>query len=534
MRWVLRVRSLSRNRLLIIACLFKALVILWLLERPNDPIGAYEMYLKNKTEGASLLRHAFPSRALCDPHYSATHAIVTAISGSHMVALQWFIVRASLYAPCETLIIYDLGLELRHLTWLQGIKRYDAPLLVRPFHYARYPDYFDVRKSAGEYAWKPVIVEEVLQEFEYTIWMDSGTFLDRTLEKLYRILTTDGFYSTQSGATMREWTHPKALEYFGVPENAPFLEEHPCFACFLGFYRPLSLRSLVTPWAQCARIRSCIAPLGSHIYNHRQDQAALSILVFLSNNSFGCGVHGESNSLVVDNMAILQVDNAFRYWPPFSPGGFFRMPIPMTLSGVKAHFCSSPVCKQPGFHLVDILRFLLVQHCSHVARPHFLHIGRLPFPHELQMKAVMGENSTMTGLTTDIEWLNLGLLPLPPTVVHIDTETTHGDVRLGDTVTEHMMGCCGALVLSQRTSRSEPQGNVAAPQLQAAWRSQLDWARKLVTDKVSGEFSYVSLLVPGTWTRTTEHTSSFLLTVVSSLPLDHFFRLEGVTLLNSS
>ena len=35
---------------------------------------------------------------------------------------------------------------------------------------------------------------------------------------------------------------------------------------------------LVEPWVRCARVEACIAPPGSNRRNHRQDQAALTVL----------------------------------------------------------------------------------------------------------------------------------------------------------------------------------------------------------------------------------------------------------------
>ena len=35
---------------------------------------------------------------------------------------------------------------------------------------------------------------------------------------------------------------------------------------------------IVEPWVRCARVEACIAPPGSNRRNHRQDQAALTVL----------------------------------------------------------------------------------------------------------------------------------------------------------------------------------------------------------------------------------------------------------------
>jgi hypothetical protein len=50
--------------------------------------------------------------------------------------------------------------------------------------------------------------------------------------------------------------------------------------------QPEALR-LLHSWLACARHVECIAPAGSHRGNHRQDQAALSVLVLLSRERLG-------------------------------------------------------------------------------------------------------------------------------------------------------------------------------------------------------------------------------------------------------
>jgi hypothetical protein len=49
---------------------------------------------------------------------------------------------------------------------------------------------------------------------------------------------------------------------------------------------------LARPWYECALTRQCIAPDGSNRRNHRQDQAALTVLAYLSGDSC-TGIHGD-------------------------------------------------------------------------------------------------------------------------------------------------------------------------------------------------------------------------------------------------
>lgn len=52
-----------------------------------------------------------------------------------------------------------------------------------------------------------------------------------------------------------------------------------------------AMTRVVRPWFHCSRTRACIAPLGSSRDNHRQDQSALTALIWT--NGFKCEVTSE-------------------------------------------------------------------------------------------------------------------------------------------------------------------------------------------------------------------------------------------------
>lgn len=59
------------------------------------------------------------------------------------------------------------------------------------------------------------------------------------------------------------------------------MSERPmCDAARVGIkYGTYGYYTIALPWAKCASIRECIAPIGTDRKNHRQDQAALSCLI---------------------------------------------------------------------------------------------------------------------------------------------------------------------------------------------------------------------------------------------------------------
>lgn len=48
---------------------------------------------------------------------------------------------------------------------------------LRRFRYSAHPSYFNISEHAGQYAWKPVIIKTVVDEFGRALWVDSGNRL---------------------------------------------------------------------------------------------------------------------------------------------------------------------------------------------------------------------------------------------------------------------------------------------------------------------------------------------------------------------
>jgi hypothetical protein len=156
------------------------------------------------------------------------------------------------------------------------------------------------------------------------MWVDSGNLAMGRLDVqiLKDLIGATGFYSPKSPQTPWHWVHPGTFAHFGMRKccadpaiskrrpccccattatkcdpcneqssldhtNASFwLQKTMCNGALVGFQRDTpGYTSVLVPWVACALNRSCIAPLGpggpSHRGNHRQDQAALTMLSHL-------------------------------------------------------------------------------------------------------------------------------------------------------------------------------------------------------------------------------------------------------------
>lgn len=205
--------------------------------------------------------------------------IITGADSTHYKSLNQFLSSLYTHEPVVSVVVVDLG-----LTQLQKQCIRDRfPLAeFRLFDYSKYPDYFNIKVNAGEYAWKPVIFREILNEFKCSVcWMDAGNIITKPLFYIRRITQKIGMYSPYSSGCISDWTHPKTLKYLNVP-NVLFNKPNLNGACIAVDYQNSKARNIVNQWGICAMERDCIAPAGSNKSNHRQDQAVLSVLAHQS------------------------------------------------------------------------------------------------------------------------------------------------------------------------------------------------------------------------------------------------------------
>ena len=160
--------------------------------------------------------------------------VVTAASSNHFGALRQML--ESLRRLGARVECYDIGLtadEARALPRWPGF-------FYHPFDYAAYPAYLNAAVNAGEYAWKPVIVADVIDrahaagDASDVLWADAGCFFHALHPVAERIKNSSGLWVRTSAGVMREWTHPLMFEYLGVDPGA-YGERRNADATLVGF-----------------------------------------------------------------------------------------------------------------------------------------------------------------------------------------------------------------------------------------------------------------------------------------------------------
>lgn len=202
--------------------------------------------------------------------------LITGCSSNHYKSLLQFINSFKKYENEIKLIIYDLGLSQSELLFLRNSFNYE----VNCFNYSKYPPFVNIKINAGEYAWKPILINEVFEKNRNSIiiWMDSGNLFQSDLNDLVCTIKNNKIYSPSSSGTIKDWTHPKTLKFMKFDDNFSLRNRNG--AC-VGFDCTTDwVEELIKEWTGCSLIKECIAPDGSSRKNHRQDQSLLTILYY--------------------------------------------------------------------------------------------------------------------------------------------------------------------------------------------------------------------------------------------------------------
>lgn len=145
-----------------------------------------------------------------------TLVIVTGADSSHFKSLVQLLISVLEHESQCIVVVYDLGLSAGQRGTLY--ERFPG-VIHRTFDYTQYPAYFNIQIRAGEYAWKPIIIHEVMMEFACSVcWMDAGNILTERLYWIRKIINAIGIYSPRSAGTLRDWTHPSTLRFLKVSE----------------------------------------------------------------------------------------------------------------------------------------------------------------------------------------------------------------------------------------------------------------------------------------------------------------------------
>ena len=231
----------------------------------------------------------------CEDFLICRLVVLTAISSNHFQEVKDMIASVQINLPYTRLIAYDLGLNIGDKTQLSKFCNVE----VRPFDFSKYPHYL---KNLNTYAWKPMIMSEIIKEYEVVIYGDASLRIRRPpSERLIPLLLEFPFVSGPNHPfPITALTHDSTLKFLGLNMSriiaAKEMNGTIPATSFGAWFTSVIREKWMKRWLDCAMNVECIAPPGTSISGckydhlkisdgayigcHRFDQSALNIILY--------------------------------------------------------------------------------------------------------------------------------------------------------------------------------------------------------------------------------------------------------------
>ena len=199
---------------------------------------------------------------------------VSATDSSHIRSALNMIKSIRKHYLTESIIVYDLGIEDGDSVAKVEFDGLDVDL--QKFAFDKYPKHFRMSHLNGSYAWKSVIINEVMSysDGEMVIWMDAGNLCHKKFWLEARVARIYGIFCNTAKGTVNNWTHQSTLDALNVKRRLKMFS-----AAFIAIHKTEKSIKLVQKWKDYSMIEHVIAPEGVNLKSHRFDQSILSILI---------------------------------------------------------------------------------------------------------------------------------------------------------------------------------------------------------------------------------------------------------------
>ncbi|CAH1779242.1 unnamed protein product, partial [Owenia fusiformis] len=203
--------------------------------------------------------------------------IVTAANNAYFTGLKEFVASVHFWDPNTTIIVYDLGLQPQQKKEAESWCNVQVNPLPESI-----PDHIR-NESRKRYTWKPLILQDAVTKYGAIFYSDAGSVIRGPLEPIKKLIIADGHFFVQGqDMDMTKLLHEGMCRYFKV--NKKMLKGKYSFAGNTqGYVRGgLAEKHILHPLVKCAISPECITPPGSSLKNHRFDQSALSVIIYMS------------------------------------------------------------------------------------------------------------------------------------------------------------------------------------------------------------------------------------------------------------
>lgn len=192
------------------------------------------------------------------------------------------------YFVNDLILIYDL--DLSSSEQLKIKKQCNSSCSLKMFKADKYPKHLVESKMK---AYKPIIIQEVLNEFGALIWIEPpNVFISNNIDRYLNKSKETGILTWPRSEPVTQMSHPLMFKYFGK-KASDFHFIHMIDTTQFILYNNKNIHArLMLPWVKCALKEECIAPSGSK-YNgcdftrrptflysgcHRYEMSAFSVI----------------------------------------------------------------------------------------------------------------------------------------------------------------------------------------------------------------------------------------------------------------
>lgn len=181
------------------------------------------------------------------------------------------------YFPKNIFIIYDLGMTP---SMIEKILR-NCKCSIRSLH-VNYRKHFPHLDNLKNYAWKPLVIADVMKYYEQIMYIDASIrFKSTDASDLIDKSSQTGVVASYIGFRLPCFTHPNAFKWFGETSES-YDQVGTIEGNFIIFNRNFLTALILKAWVTCALDESCIAPKGARLKGccgcHRFDQSVITII----------------------------------------------------------------------------------------------------------------------------------------------------------------------------------------------------------------------------------------------------------------
>ena len=254
-----------------------------------------------------------PPECTCVDYFYCKLVVVSSVSSNHFEEIKDMIASVQTHMPNTTLIVYSLGLTD---TEEQVLRSY-CNLELRIFDFDKYPSLSYSRQDLQKYGWKPLVVQEVSDEFEVILYFDcsirlmspiNGTLLRHLIlsRPAFLIGSLVGKKCATPHLPIVSFTHDVMLKYLfpKKSQDLPGLRQelavwgHIQSGCWLMWFTSEVREKILNNWVDCALHEECMAPKDASIFGcrqnfideygpkgkfigcHRYDQSSLNLIIY--------------------------------------------------------------------------------------------------------------------------------------------------------------------------------------------------------------------------------------------------------------